>query len=203
MPRMRRADFGITRGNNLEKGKKKHKSATSLLKGVRHVGKKRHPETKGGMTRRPGRSKSFLSPGEDFETALLCFCVFDYFWVEIILIERDWEANWDFERRKFPLVRWSLKKGGRGGDLRVEGQSSSAQSAKSPPPSPQHRRGGSPTLVEEEEACSVGRGHVLRHVADLQVVDEPSEKEQEACRGGQECSVYSRRGGGIFWRMSV
>lgn len=53
------------------------------------------------------------------------------------------------------------------------------------------RRGGSPTLVEEEEARSVGRGHVLRHVADLQVVDKPSEEEQEACGGWKERSVYS------------
>lgn len=53
------------------------------------------------------------------------------------------------------------------------------------------RRGGSPTLVEEEKACSVGCGHVLRHVADLQVVDEPSEEKQEACSGWKERSVYS------------
>lgn len=34
-------------------------------------------------------------------------------------------------------------------------------------------------LVEEEEARSVGRGHVLGHVADFEIVHESSEEEQE------------------------
>lgn len=34
-------------------------------------------------------------------------------------------------------------------------------------------------LVEEEEARSVGGGHVLGHVADFQVVDKTSEEQQE------------------------
>lgn len=40
--------------------------------------------------------------------------------------------------------------------------------------------------VEEEEARSMGGGHVLRHVADFQVVDETPEKEQETCGGGTQ-----------------
>lgn len=39
--------------------------------------------------------------------------------------------------------------------------------------------------VEEEEARSMGGGHVLGHVADFQVVDETPEEEQEACTGNQ------------------
>lgn len=34
-------------------------------------------------------------------------------------------------------------------------------------------------LVEEEEARSVGRGHVFGHVADFEIVHESSEEEQE------------------------
>lgn len=159
-------------------------------------GKKRHPETKGGMTRRPGRSKSFLSSGEDVETALLCFCVFDYFWVRDYFHRKRLRSKLRYRKReKFPLARRSLTKGGGGGTCEGEEQGSSAQCAK------RHSRKKlwSPTLVEEEEACSVGRGHVLRHVADLQVVDKPSEEEQEACGGRKEWSVYSRGGGYSGW----
>lgn len=45
--------------------------------------------------------------------------------------------------------------------------------------------------VEEEEARSMRGGHVLRHVADLQVVDEPPEEEQETCKGGGGGAAYS------------
>lgn len=72
-------------GNHLEKEKKTCESATSLFNRVRHVGEKEHPEMKGGMTRRPGRSeRSLWSSLEDFETALLCFRVLPFFWVEIV-----------------------------------------------------------------------------------------------------------------------
>lgn len=49
-------------------------------------------------------------------------------------------------------------------------------------------RTGFTCSVEEEEARSMRGGHVLRHVADFQVVDEAPEEEQEACGevgGGQ------------------
>lgn len=46
--------------------------------------------------------------------------------------------------------------------------------------------------VEEEEARSVGCGHVLGHVADFQVVDEAPEEEQEAC-GTETPSASDRR----------
>lgn len=46
-------------------------------------------------------------------------------------------------------------------------------------------RTGFTCSVEEEEARSMRGGHVLRHVADLQVVDEAPEEEQEACRRGR------------------
>lgn len=50
-------------------------------------------------------------------------------------------------------------------------------------------RTGFTCSVEEEEACSMRGGHVLGHVADLQVVDETPEEEQEACRRSQ--NVFS------------
>lgn len=46
-------------------------------------------------------------------------------------------------------------------------------------------RTGFTCSVEEEEARSMGGGHVLGHVADFQVVDETPEEEQEACTGNQ------------------
>lgn len=36
----------------------------------------------------------------------------------------------------------------------------------------------------------MGGGHVLRHVADFQVVDEAPEKQQETCGGGGD-TAYS------------
>lgn len=49
--------------------------------------------------------------------------------------------------------------------------------------------------VEEEEARSMRGGHVLRHVADFQVVDETPEKEQETCGGGEQKKTLSSAGG--------
>lgn len=48
--------------------------------------------------------------------------------------------------------------------------------------------------VEEEEARPMRGGHVLRHVADFQVVDETPEKEQETCGGGDTQHLFSAGG---------
>lgn len=86
------------------------------------------------MTRRPGRSKLFSSSVEEFETALLCFCVFDYFlgW-DTFNRKRSRSKLRYLRRKKFPLARRSLKKGDGGKNLRGEGQGSSARRGKRPP----------------------------------------------------------------------